>query len=246
MGVKTADRTLDLLELFSREKKALSLSEISACLDMPMSSTHALIKTLEDRGYITEMGRRRGYYPTNKLKLVSDAVSEGVSLLKTLEPLLAELCEQTQETVIVAKQQGTSGIYVAACISPQSVRFSPNLGEAKPLHSTATGKALLGALSETELKALLPKLSLPALTPRTITDEGQLMEAIRLGNERGWHEVVGENILDLMSIAKAVTIDDLHYAIGLAGSVQRFQPQTEQHAEKLLSTCARISALTGH
>ena len=244
MGVKTADRTLDLLELFAREKKALSLTEISARMETPMSSTHALVNTLVDRGYVFEFSRRKGYYPTGKLRAVADSVSNGATLLKTLRPLLQDLCDETQETVVVAIRQDMSGMYVEACVSQQSVRFSPTLGETKPLYSTATGKALLGAMPAPERQALLRKLPLTALTTRTITDRKQLAEDIRAGNAQGWHGVVGENILDLMSIARVVVIDGMDYAIGLAGSVQRFLPQTEDHAKALLAACEQIETLT--
>lgn len=245
MGVKTADRTLDLLELFAREKKALSLTEIAARLETPMSSTHALIKTLEDRGYVFEFSRRKGYYPTGKLRAVANAVSNGSTLLKTLEPLLQDLCEETQETVVVAvRHDDVSGMYVDACISLQSVRFSPTLGQTKPLHSTATGKALLGALPVPERQALVARLPMEELTTRTITDRQQLLADLDAGNERGWHDVVGENVLDLMSIARTVTIDGVDYAIGLAGPIQRFLPQTEVQAGRLLAACRQIEALT--
>lgn len=244
MGVKTADRTLDLLELFAREKKALSLTEIAARLETPMSSTHALIKTLEDRGYVFEFSRRKGYYPTGKLRAVANAVSNGVTLLKTLEPLLQDLCDETEETVVVAICHDLSGMYVDACISQQSVRFSPTLGETKPLHSTATGKALLGALPVPERQAIVARLPMEALTVRSITDRQQLLADLDAGNERGWHGVVGENVLDLMSIARTVAIDGVDYAIGLAGPIQRFLPQTEIQAERLLAACRQIEALT--
>ena len=52
MSVKTAERMLDLIELFALERRPLSLSNIAERLQMPNSSTHALVNTLLGRGYL--------------------------------------------------------------------------------------------------------------------------------------------------------------------------------------------------
>ena len=61
---KIVDRTLDFIELFARERKPLSLSEISRSLAIPVSSCHDVLQALRARGYIYEVGPRAGFYPT--------------------------------------------------------------------------------------------------------------------------------------------------------------------------------------
>ena len=47
---KIVGRTLDFLELFADQKRPLSVSETARLLDLPASSSHDVLKTLQERG----------------------------------------------------------------------------------------------------------------------------------------------------------------------------------------------------
>lgn len=245
MAVKTADRTLDVIEMFARDGRPLSLSDIAAQLDIPVSSSHGLIKTMQARGYLYELGRRQGYYPTKKLSVMANAITAAAPLLQTLEPILSDLRDATDETVVLAKREGDGVTYLDVFESSQSVRFSPVPGEHKPLHSTASGKAILGTLSSSELEATVARLPLTKISDRTISNPKKLTEEIEQGRKRGWHYIVGENVPDLMSIAAPVRIGADCYVVAVGGPIQRFKPLTESHAQKLLKACAAIEKQAG-
>ena len=61
---KIVDRTLDFLELFAKERRPLSLSDIARLLRIPISSCHDVIQAMQSRGYLYEIAPRAGYYPT--------------------------------------------------------------------------------------------------------------------------------------------------------------------------------------
>lgn len=244
MGIKTADRTLDLIELFAREQRPLSLSDLAGLLSMPVSSAHGLVKTLQARGYLYELGRRQGYYPTRKLTTLAQAINAATPLLDTLAPELEGLRDATGETVVLAKRQGPQLTYLEVVPSRHGVRFSPAVGEVKALHCTATGKALLGAMPQADRAAFIATLTLDARTPVTITDPTVLLADIERGAKRGWHAIVGENIPDLMSIGAPLRIGDEIYALGLGGPTPRFKPAMNDHARQLLLCCATLERLT--
>ena len=158
MSVKTAERLLDLIELFALERRPLSLGNIAGHLGMPNSSTHALVNTLLGRGYLYQTSKRLGYFPTRKLKQMSDAIANAAPLLDAFAPRLAALRDASGETVLLTKRQGDSVINLDVYESRQSVRFSPRVGERKPLHSTASGKAILGTMPAEELARTLGRL----------------------------------------------------------------------------------------
>lgn len=64
MIARTADRTLQIFEAYAERRVPLTLSELARLLDMPVSSCAKLIKTLQGRGYLYEIGPRKAYYPT--------------------------------------------------------------------------------------------------------------------------------------------------------------------------------------
>ena len=240
MSVKTAERTLDLIELFALERRPLGLSDIAAQLRMPVSSTHALLKTLLGRGYLYPAGRRLGYFPTRKLKQMSDAIADSAPLLEGFAPRLAQLRDASGETVLLTKRQGDGVTNIAVFESAQSVRFSPIVGDLKPLHSTAAGKAILGSMPPQEMMQVLARLKLERHTEHTITDRVGLAADVAKGRKRGWYQIVGENIRDLMSIALPLPIGGEVYAVTIGGPIQRVRPKTAAHVERLRRTCAAI------
>ena len=91
MDVKTAARVLDVLNLFAEAQKPLLYSEIAAQMEIPLSSCHGLLKTMVARGYLYEIGKKHGYYPTQKLIHVATLICRSDPLNAVIEPVLARV-----------------------------------------------------------------------------------------------------------------------------------------------------------
>ena len=88
---KIVDRTLDFLELFARERRPLSLSEMAQLLKIPISSCHDVVSAMVTRGYIYEIAPRAGYYPTRRLNDLTKEISDNDPVLLRAEILLRSL-----------------------------------------------------------------------------------------------------------------------------------------------------------
>src|SRR5258708_39307974 len=51
-SVKSAARVLDILELLFRSEEPMALKSLVSILALPKSSAHALLRTLQSRGYV--------------------------------------------------------------------------------------------------------------------------------------------------------------------------------------------------
>ncbi|MBI3067348.1 MAG: enoyl-CoA hydratase/isomerase family protein [Betaproteobacteria bacterium] len=167
-------RTLDIFEIFGAVRRPLSLSEIARTIGAPASSCHMLLRTLLDCGYLYSFGRRKLYYPTRRLYDVACSITAHDALIEELRPALIALRDRSGETVILGKRQGDAVLYLEVLESPNTVRYTARVGEYKPLHSSAIGKALLGALSPAELDAWFGSHALPRITAHTLTSTVQL------------------------------------------------------------------------
>ena len=103
MDVKSASRTLDLFELFAREQQPLTLTEVAAALDAPLSSCFNLVRALKGRGFLVGAGPRRQIYPTRKLYDLGQAIAAGDPWLRRLLPRLEVLRDASRETAILGK-----------------------------------------------------------------------------------------------------------------------------------------------
>ena len=72
MAVKSAERTLAILDLFARERRALTARTVQTALGYPASSTIGLLKTLMRSGHLRFDRRTRLYVPTLRVVLLGD------------------------------------------------------------------------------------------------------------------------------------------------------------------------------
>ncbi|PMR75471.1 IclR family transcriptional regulator [Billgrantia endophytica] len=242
-SVKTAARTLSLFETFAEDQAPLSLTDLARRIDAPISSCHALIKTLQALGYVYVLEQKKRVYPTKRLLQVAQAIATHDPLLESVTPILLELRDDLGETVILGKRQASGIVYLEVIEGTHTVRYAARPGDAKPLHSSAIGKAMLGQESPKRLQALLEKLPLTAATNRTLTDRAQLLDDIEEGRHHGYFITCGENVDDVMAIAIARTVYGEMLGLAIAGPMERMARNQERYRETLLHYGDRLLAL---
>lgn len=240
MYVKTARRTLDLFEAFAREGKPLSLSELARAIGAPVSSCFGIVRTLQARGYLYEVKARAGYYPTQLLYEHARAIASRDPLAERFVPLLEKLRDQTGETVMLSKRLERQAVYLVVLDGLHSIRYSPKVGDFRPLHASASGKALLGTLAPERRSELLNGMKLPRVTSHTITSRAALEADLEQGRARGWYVTHGETVADLMAVAVPVITNGETYSAALAGPVHRMEPALKRHAKLLLELRASL------
>ena len=240
--VKSADRTLQILETFATAGEPLGIAELARRLAIPVSACYALLRTLELRGYLYELGLRKGWYPTLRWLQKARAVAEHDPMLERVTPLLEALGRATGETIVFDKRSGTEVVYLNVVESPHSIRYSAQPGDRKPLHSSAAGKALLGALPPAERAALLDTLKLARVTRNTLVRRELLDKDLAAGAKRGWYATRGENVADVHALGAPVRIDGELYAVVVAGPAHRIEAALKPLAEALQRTARAIGA----
>jgi DNA-binding IclR family transcriptional regulator len=160
-------------------------------------------------------------------------------------PPLEALRDATGETVIFGKRQGDAVVYLQVIEGPNPIRYSAGPGERKPLHSSAIGKALLGSLRDADLRTLLDRLELPAVTAATLVDRKGLHADLIKGRMRGWYVTRGENVPDVWAIATTLVIDGETLAVAVAGPRHRMEPALEDFAGDLLAACSDLARQAG-
>jgi DNA-binding IclR family transcriptional regulator len=243
MNVKTATRLLDVFEAFAAEARPLSLSELGRLLAIPVSSCFALVRTLENRGYIYETERRSGYYPTKRLLAVAEKIVGNDPLLDRVEPLLTQLRDRCNETVLLGKLQAGKVVYLDVIESEQRIRYTASVGEFRSLHANSLSKAILAQLTPEERHDMLAEHEWTRLTDRTLVTEAALEADLELSRRRGWYANLSESVSDLAAVACPVKLNKGWYAISIGGPVHRMEPLLEQHAARLQETCDAIARL---
>jgi DNA-binding IclR family transcriptional regulator len=181
--VKSADRTLDVLEVVAGGPH--TLSELSRRLNVPKSSLHGLLRTLTRRGWLqTADGDTRFRLGLRAVQVATAFIDED-ELVARAAPVLDRLVRATGETVQQGRLDGDNVVYLAKRDSPHPVRLISTIGSRLPAHATALGKALLAARHDGAVRALL-RFPLPALTARTLTSWKSLAAELAAIRDRGY------------------------------------------------------------
>jgi DNA-binding IclR family transcriptional regulator len=100
---------------------------------------------------------------------------------------------------------------------------------------------LLSILPSAERTKLIAKLKLERVTTSTVTDRASLIADIQRCARRGYSETRGENVADVMAVAKTVRIEGDPYAIVVAGPMHRMTKQAAEHLKQLTAACTEIT-----
>lgn len=242
-SVKTAGRTLDVFEAFGAAGEPLSLTELAERIGSPVSSCHALVKTLQARGYVYTLDQRRRIYPTKRLLEIASEIAANDPLLRQIEPLMVALRDETGETIIMGKRQANEVIYLEVVDGSHTIRYTARPGDTKPLHSSSIGKAMLSLLTPAGVRDALKK-GLDARTPNTITDIATLQADLDRGRADGFFVTRGENVVEVMAIAVAVRVAGENLGFALAGPMPRVEAEFTRYRDAMGRFRDKVAALT--
>ncbi len=169
--VKSALRTLDIIELVVANPQGVVAGDLAAALLIPVSSLSYLLSTLTERGYLLRDGRR--YLPGPGLARLRAAPSD-LSLADRVTPLVRALRSELDETASFMVRHGFEAEALVTEASAQALRYAIDPGTRRPLHALAAGKAMLATLSEAELADYFVTSERAVLTPATRTAEADL------------------------------------------------------------------------
>ncbi|HEY8351773.1 MAG TPA: IclR family transcriptional regulator [Sphingomonadales bacterium] len=239
---RSAERVLSILEIFAREKRPLSLKELSDYCRIPPSTCHALVHTLVNLSYLYQPGRQKNFYPTRRLLDIATVITQHDPVLERMEPVMEDIREETRETVILGKRYKDQVLYLQVLEGPQSIRYSARAGDMKPLPSTSIGKVMLGALKPEKLRVWLEEHPIARMTDNTITSYARLIENLTETGKHGYYVTRGENVADVTAIAVPVTVNNDLYGIAVAGPSHRMDANFDHCLAALRRAQDRLAA----
>ena len=165
--INSINKAIDILELLHADDDGFTVSEISAALDLGVSSTYHILNTMKIRGFIDQDKRTKRYslgkgiYSLCYQKTPKTIIDIAMPYLKRLTSALGE----TSNLVLL---QDTEIEYVAQMECDKLIRMSAQLGSRAPFYCTAGGKAIFAFKPYEEQKAALEAITLQPYTAHTI------------------------------------------------------------------------------
>ncbi|QTV80644.1 IclR family transcriptional regulator [Microbacterium sp. NIBRBAC000506063] len=230
--VKSADRTLDVLEALA--SGAASLADLAQRLRIPKSSLHSILRTLDHRGWIETNAARSTYsLGLNALLIGSSYVDQDPTVTRTSD-IMDRLAADTGETIHLARLEATDVVYLAKRESVHPLRMFSAIGRRLPAHATALGKILLADLPDEKVRTTFPE-QLAGTTAHTITSRDALVEHLGDVRRAGYAIDAEEAGLGMRCFAVALPFQfPAKDAISCSAPIARLTPEKEQEIITLL------------
>ncbi|WP_425058923.1 HTH-type transcriptional regulator XynR [Sporomusa carbonis] len=184
--VKSASRTLDIIEFIVKSPKPPTFTGIQEYLDIPKSSLSYLLQDLTNRDYIQFDPDMRVYYPGLKLIQLSASCMNNTNISREIWQGTKNLSNELGETAHAAILEGRFAVYIAKCEGVKDLSVVTTIGFRIPAHATAVGKMLLSSLSEEELKSRLGNVELERYTEKTVVTYEKLVEELQEIAKQGY------------------------------------------------------------
>lgn len=239
--VQSVERAFDILELLARAEREMPLREITQLSGFNPSTCHHLVTTLVKRGYVSQNPRGRSYFISNKVLELSNSRLKQFDLTGIAMPVLRSLNQTTGESVHLVALQGHELTTLAKLDSTRPVRVGiDGTGKTNASHATATGKAILAWLPETEIARAIAEKGLTQFTDKTITSIADLMEELRLVRRNGFALDKEEYQLDVTCVGSAIR----DHAGAVIGSISCSIPTLRAEGEHLETVIKEVRAST--
>jgi DNA-binding IclR family transcriptional regulator len=240
MDVKSADRILDMLEMFAATGKTMGVSHVAEKLHMQKNSTQVLLAKLADRGYLAQVGGE--YVLPAELRKGSWSSNAQTRLVLLATPILRQMVQQGGESAFLTMRVGDEVQYVAKEISADEVRYDASLAHRKPIYCTSGGIVFLAQQSPAVVEAILSRVHIEAYTRDTITDRKAILRWIKRTQRDGFAETHGGFMDGLSGFAAPVFgPTGVVAAIGLGGPTPRIKRHRKRLIEMVVGQAAALS-----
>jgi IclR family pca regulon transcriptional regulator len=245
--VKSAARTLDLIEYLARCAEPVSLRQIVAEFGYPKSSAHGLAQTLVSRGYAIQDSSNR-YLLIHGHRQSAAVRAREARLLSAAHPVMQALRDRSGETVMLSVRAGDGGIKrLAKCVSRQPECYDIDLDVPAASYCTAMGRVLLAHWDPAAIEGYLARTRLVAYTPFTVIDPVRLREILAQVRDEGIAVNDQEFVAGASGIAAPVRDGEGHVtaALNLGTPAARFHRRREEIVRAVKQAAAEVKSRLG-
>lgn len=222
----TVGKALDLLDLFTRQRAQVGLSEMARLSGLNKATCHRLLTEMESRGLVEQVGPAREYRLGPAVLRLAALRETAVPTRDAAMPVLQALARATGETAHLSLREGDKLVTLAFAYSPaHATKVMMEDADILPWHATSSGQAVLAFLPEAEREAILAR-PLPPLTATTETDPARLRARLAEIRAKGCAETAGTFESDAQSLAVPLFLNGDHAvgALGVAVPTNRMTP----------------------
>jgi IclR family KDG regulon transcriptional repressor len=224
-SIKSAERTLALFELFSREQRPFTVGHICDALKIPQASASMLLRNLAELGYLEYDRAARTFAPSIRVALLGSWIDRRFDQAGSIGARLDRLQRKVGETAYLAIQNGASAQYVISQRPEHPDQLEVDTGQYRSLTCSAPGRALLSLKPDAEVAAWARRCNAEATQERFKVREAEFLQLIHEVRANGYAQTEGDVTPGLGAIAMTFTspMGGMPLAVGVGGPISRMR-----------------------
>lgn len=249
--INAVDRALKVMECLGRAKQPMGVNEIASKLGEHQSTTHRVLSTLKDRGYVYQDESSQKYGLSYKVYVLGKSVEKNSTLIQIAKPYAKSISQEFQETVNVATRDNSifDGYWAMTVFQEKygnrGLSTTESVGKPYECASSAVGKVLL-AFSKDCNEGVLRRMNLKKYTENTIVDNDAFIEEMQRIRAQGYAVDNEENERGLFCVAAPILNADgdaiMAFSVsGYKGHI--LELGIERIVKALKESCLEISRL---
>ena len=204
------DRVIMLLDALLRHRVPMRVGDIAKAIGAPRSTTYEIVNSLLEAEMLENVGPEGHVYFGRAMHLFGWAYSHHNAHYRRIIETLDKTAAETGETVQLCGLRGNKYIVLDCRDSPGPFRISSDVGVEVPIPWTASGRLLLGHMSEEELRDFIPAGDYKLPDGRIITP-AEFFADVAMARQQGFSETAA--LADRFTWCIAAPIRDSHGAV---------------------------------
>lgn len=240
-GVRAVERAIAILRSFTAESPAMSVLEIQRRVGLSRPTLYRLLQTLSGAGMIEAEGDPQRFRLSAGVMQLAHAWLSGLDIVDVARPIINQLRDDSGETAALFVLRGNESLCVLEQKSRHVLAISRGVGDSGPLTRGASGKAILAAMSDTQVSAAMTDMSAPA--------RAEIATVIEQVRRDGYALSRGEVFVGALALAAPISDSDG----AVIGSIGIFGPSARLHetlvaplAARVKEAAAALTAQLGH
>lgn len=178
-------RIVTLIEALLELEDDAGIREVAQRTGIPKSSVQRLLTDLQAKGWVNQDEKTKNYHISLHFLTFTSAWRLKRELIRKAGSVMDELCEASQQTILLLVQEGPKGICLHKVEPARTLRLVAEVGKTFELHAAACGKILL-AFAPAPLRQKIFTSPLKRYTPSTITSRGLLEQEVATIRQGGF------------------------------------------------------------
>ncbi len=224
--VQALDRGLTLLRELA-QVGSIRLTDLATRVDMPSSSTHRLLFTLQKHGFVEFNETTQEWQVGIEAFRIGNTYLLRTNLVEAARKILRGLMEETGETANLGIADHGDVVFIDQVETHNPIRAFFRPGTRSHMHASGIGKSLLADLPRRDVEKILTLKGQPEFTSKTLASTEALFTNLAATRKRGWSIDDEERYLGMRCVASNIynTFGEAIAGISVSGPTVRFSDE---------------------